>query len=154
MTWTERTTKLNHIRDRYHALDKVGGLKIRDSSLNLVQTLTEHQNKLTSELKEELNHTLNINFMEVVCNLNNMSELSYDERENIPPVHSANSMSSDNAIIQLLRSMEANISQLESNASNGGKGKSLATGTINPQNGEIFKRYCWTCGCCTYCGRV
>ena len=142
-----------HIIQRYHALDQVDGLTIQDSSLNLVQTLTEHQDRLTSELKNEINHNMQVNFLEVVRNLQSYS----DQEAPTPPLVatepslSANVVTNDTAILQLLKTMEAKINRLE--ASNATKTKNATTKDINPKTGRPFRRYCWTHGCCTHWGK-
>ena len=158
ITWNAKTTANSytdfkaHITNRYHALDEVGGLTIQDSSLNLVQTLTAHQNKLTSALKDELNQTLQVNFMDAVRNLQSANEsyaAIYDQ-ENIPPVVNANAVTTDPAILQLLKKMEAKITCLEAAASNKA---SVINPETNTRTGQPYKRYCWMHGCCTHWGK-
>ena len=156
ITWNAKTTNTTyadfktHITERYHALGQVGGLKVKDSSLNLVQTLTEHQNKLTSQLKDELNETLQSNFMYAVRQLQQVEPSPtptafYDEP---PPAPSVNSVSDNTAILQLLRAMETKIAKLETKSQ-----RNQPSGDINPKTGKPFKRYCWTHGCCTHWGK-
>ena len=51
-----------HLRTEFHALRKVGALTIKDSNINILRDLTEHQNQLSANLSEHPSTTMKANF--------------------------------------------------------------------------------------------
>ena len=52
---------IQHMREQYNDLNKVGALKIQHSSINqtsILQQMADHQENLVSNLKEDLNNQL------------------------------------------------------------------------------------------------
>ena len=58
-----------HMRKEHYALHQVGALLIRDSEFsqaNIIKQLTDHQDKLTQDLKLQLAHTMQENFSQTI----------------------------------------------------------------------------------------
>ena len=80
----------------------MGALLIKDSSLNLVKTLIEHQNKLSPELKVDLNQTMSVRFSEAVRHLQDFLDsnlLTYLSYENTPAASDNAMRNTDTAIL-------------------------------------------------------
>lgn len=60
----------------------------------------------------------------------------------------------DDPVLQQLlsqfSSMQSKIEELSNRDSSSKKTGSKKSGTINPKTGQPWKRYCWSCGCCTH----
>ena len=63
------TNMKEHMRDVYHALNDVGKLKIKDSTINMMEKLTQHQDRLAKELGEKLSTTLQANLVSALEHL-------------------------------------------------------------------------------------
>ena len=70
------------MRAEYHNLCEVGALTIADSSLNMLKKIMSYQNKLSAELSEQLNTTMQENFM----NAFNLIHHDTESEENITPL--------------------------------------------------------------------
>ena len=85
-----------HMREEHHALRQVGALTIRDSEFsktNMIQQLTDHQQKLTKDLNLQLASTMQENFSQAI----NMLQNTDINSENLPSTQQANNLS-DNTV--------------------------------------------------------
>ena len=154
------------MRKEYLDLDAVGGLTVETSSLNLIRELKSNQETLASNLKNEIQEGL----VETLQALNLTSRNQENIDPNIqyappppqyqPPIDTSllsqfgvNQISTSTTIAQLLqemKDMKCTIIELKNGQANS---KSSSSGTINPRTGQPWKRYCWSCGCCTHWSR-
>ena len=150
--WNEKDTEKTlldfkkHMRKAHAALKTVGKLKIKDSSINMMEQLTAHQERLTEDLGEKLASTVQANLVAALEHLEN--------KENVP--QQANLVQSDRALLLIIENLNKKIDALGAQIN---KNKSPPTSSttedkklINPKTGREYKRYCWTCGCCNHWG--
>ena len=151
------------MREEYNDLDEVGGLSVDNSSLNQAHILQEmkiHQ----EQMAERMEQNLKINMIETLTGLCGQLE----NEENIAPQQeSANNLAqpnfSDNAMFQLLTSLQNKVEALSSNRNRNTSSRFNASPpntsgeqelpTTNPNTGKAYKRYCWTHGCTSHWGR-
>ena len=55
-----------HVCTKFHALRKVGALTIQESSINMIHDITERHNQLSENLSNQLNTTIQVNFVEAL----------------------------------------------------------------------------------------
>ena len=176
--WNSQATNLKtfsnfrkDIRQEYLDLQDVGGLTINNSIVNqtnMIQELKDHQVLMSNNMKEEFNANLMHTFRALNLISDNSDDVNYQmDKENVPQNKTQNDLMcamkshSDPAIDQLIQqvsfmqnAMQAFMSDnKQGRASDTNKGKNSRTDTINPKTGQAWKRYCWTCGCCTHWGK-
>ena len=168
-TWNEKAdsdrtfTKFKtHMRNEHLALRQVGALTMKDSELsqaNMLQLLTDNQNKLAHEMQTQLANTMQDNMQHAFHALG----MRVDNEENVPPLHnnnSANSVTNDK-LMALLQDLQAKVDTLsnenkllKNNSNQPRTGATLDENTHHPVTGKPFKRYCWTHGCTTHWGKA
>ena len=150
-----------HMRNEHLALRQVGALTMKDSELsqaNMLQLLTENQNKLANEMQTQLANTMQDNMQHAFHALG----LRDENEENVPPFgnnSSANSVTNDK-MMELLQNLQTKVDTLanennilKSNRNHARSGPNLDENTHHPVSGKPFKRYCWTHGCTTHWGK-
>ena len=145
------------MRQEHSELTAVGALNIQQSSLNevkLLQTLNEHQEQMSQRLDEHFK----VNFIEALTQFNQIENQSFSDVSSsyTPPPAAANAVQyspSNDTIEQLLATVRDLSSKVESLTSKNQSYKNVKN-EINPRTGKPFKRYCWSCGCCTHWGRI
>ena len=156
----------NHLRTEYHALRRVGALTVHDSSLNanMLRDITEHQNMLSSNLGEQLGTTLQANFTQALSVLQQNTGHTTDDNDNFDPrQQTINNQSSDkHEMMKMIQQMQAKMDALTTQLSNTSastnpsglqnQGQTKKQFLVNPITGREYKRYCWSCGCCTHWG--
>ena len=135
-----------HMREAYLQLGQVGRLSIKDSSINMLEKMTNHQERLTEELTSKLATTVQQNLMAALENLES-------NQENIPPQAQVNAVQSDRALLTIIEQLNKKVAALDSKITNQNTIQRTPGLEINPKNGKPYKRYCWTCGCCNHWGR-
>ena len=146
-----------HLRKEFHALRQVGGLTMKDSSLNMLQDITNHMNQQSADLEEKINASLKANFMEAFQVLKDNT--TPDENTSPPLSQALNVQTPNTQMMEMFATMQAKIDTLTTQLANGNNlGGGTPRGatsdkTINPKTGLAFKRYCHTCGCCGHWGR-
>ena len=161
-----------HLRTEYHALRRVGALTVHESSLNanMLRDITEHQNMLSSNLGEQLGATLQANFTQALSVLRQNTDHTDDDDENVDPRHKQmNNQSSDKQeMMKMIQQMQTKMDALTTQLSNTSattdasglqtqrglqtQGQTKKLFLVNPITGREYKRYCWSCGCCTHWG--
>ena len=144
-----------HMRNSWNELNKVGALKIRDSNINnvnLINEVTEKQQLLADEIREEFSNQLKSTIADAM--------LMLQVPNNIPPsqtdissttndsTHSVNTLSTMKSMISTIQELKNEIASLKANSNN----KNIDP-NINPKTGKPWRRYCWTHGCCTHSSR-
>ena len=84
------------MREEHHALRQVGALTIWDSEFsqaNMIQQLTDYQQKLAQDLNIQLANTMQENFSQAI----NMLQNTDINSENLPSTQQANNLS-DNTV--------------------------------------------------------
>ena len=168
--WNKKTTNKDYenfrtfMREEHERLEEVGALDISESSLNqasIIQSINDKHEELTKKLEEQIK----INFVEALA--------SYGDLEQSCPTAASFSDSSltsgsvdeklgnvtmDSMMGKLLQSfndLSRKVDELSSKSdSTSTTNRSKANNNnINPKTGRPYKRYCWSCGCCTHWGR-
>ena len=170
-TWNARILNMKtyagfkvFMRDEHAALDMVGALSIKDTSLdqaNMLQALSSQQEQLADNFQKNLfqafetyahieEHSPNQQSSQNIAEANNNlpSEIS-----NMISNISSKSSSSDQNILSMLQKMIEKMSELESKDHESSSNKAKVITKFNPKNGKAWKRYCWTCGCCDHWGK-
>ena len=164
-TWNEKSDGdktfvkfKTHMRNEHLALRQVGALMMKDSELsqaNMLQLLTDNQNKLAQEMQSQLTNTMQDSMQHAFHALG----LRDENEENVLPFcknNSANSVTNDKlmALLQDLQTKVDTLSDenkfLKSNSRQPRTGDTSDENTHHPVTGKPFKRYCWTHGCCTH----
>ena len=150
-----------HMRNEHLALRQVGALTLKDSELsqaNMLQLLTDNQNKLAQDMQTQLANTMQDNMQHAFHALG----LRDENEENVPPFRNANSANSvtNDKLVALLQELQTKVDTLSdenkllsSNSRQPRTGATSDENTHHPVTGKPFKRYCWTHGCCTHWGK-
>ena len=148
-----------HMRQQWNELNKVGALKIQDSTLNqanLIQEINEQQQDLIASLKNDINNQFRSTIADAIMMLQqqNHNDIGPDIT-NTSSSDSANSVTSNitlDTLLSTIKDLKAELTTIKSSqqtcppvVSNNDE--------INPRRGKPWKRYCWTHGCCTHHGR-
>ena len=158
----------NYIRNEYNELNKVGGLTMASTNLggvNLVKEIQEikYQNqKATENIKNEIKETLQAFHLQ-----------QQDQQYWIPPTQDIPPEEHDNNYINgimavqqkqttSLQQLAKQLEMLQTQINNltltnqnvglqrAGGNKNNTDNIINPRTGQPYRRYCWSCGCCTH----
>ena len=170
--WNSKTSDLKtfsnfkvHMRTEYSDLQDVGGLTIQNTmpnQANMIQELKDHQVLMTNNLKREFEANLIQTFQALDLIDENKENVNHQPNENLiqQDEEKENMMLNMNTkrdpmIDQLLKQMTAMINQIQ--ALSGGNNTNTATSLssslsvhINPKTAQEWKRYCWSCGCCSH----
>ena len=133
------------MREAYHALNDVGKLSIKDSSINILQELKDHQEHLAETLSDKLANSVQSNLMAALEGLD-------IEKENVAPQPQANAMTKNTDLFHLIAQLQQKVDTLSSQLQSS-QNTVAPTLDINPKTGKPYKRYCWTCGCCNHWGK-
>ena len=138
-----------HMRNSWNELNKVGALKIQDSNLNninLINEVTENQQTLANEMREEFSNQLKSTIADAMLMLqvpNNIPPLQTDiSSATNDSSHSLNTLSTMESMISTIQELKKEIASL--------KATKNVDPTINPKTGKPWRRYCWTHGCCPH----
>ena len=136
-----------HMRKEHLALRQVGALTMKDSELsqaNMLQLLTENQNKLANEMQTQLANIMQDNMLHAFHALG----LRDENEENVPPFGnntSANSVTNDK-MMTLLQNLQAKVdilsnenNILKSNHNHPRSHPNLDENTHHPVSGKPFK---------------
>ena len=141
------------MRNSWDQLKRVGALKMRDTTLqnmNLIQEVTDKQQMLADELREDLNTQLKNTISDAMMLLNTSDEQPTNFSESLSsPNMSTPSANSVTSTITM-ESLFATIQDLKNEITSLKNSKNDVNNEINPRTGKPFKRYCWTHGCCTH----
>ena len=133
----------------YHALRQLCPLGVADSSLNMLKQLTDHQNVLAYKINQQLNTTMQANFLQAF----NMIQDESDNEENIHhfPLQSNTVQHVPPELMRLISALQKKVEQLSPASIKLQKPKYI---TINPKTIKLFKCYFWSCGCCPHWGHT
>ena len=146
-----------HLRTEFHALRQVNALTIRDSNINLLQDMTNHQTTLSTALGEQLQASMQHNFEQALSLLRNEA----GNEENVPPPDISPSINHTPTedMFKMMKEMQSKMETLTAELAIAKRGNQNTTPTntaggpnINPITGAPFKRYCHSCGCCPHWG--
>ena len=137
-----------HMREEHHALREVGALSIRDSKLlqaNMIQQLTDCQDKLTQDLNLQYVHTMQETFPQAM-NILHTTNLNSDI---LPSTQQVNNITTDSKVTnaQLFtfpKSLPNKVDRLEINKSST---HIETTSNINPRTRKYFCALLFLCGC-------
>ena len=154
------------MRTEHAALDMVGGLSIKDTSLdhaNMLQALSSQQEQLADSFQRNL-----FEAFETYAHHDKQKHIqdsyqSDSDKENELPAELSNMIynvsskqssnsSADNNILEMLQKMMEKMNKLETKVYTQNTSKKTSS-KLNPKNGKAWKRYCWTCGCCDHWGK-
>ena len=149
------------MREEFREMQKVGGITVGTSNIggvNLVKELQDiklHTEKLASNMQDEIRNTMQAFYLhqqepqtwkppgpELNYEDTNMQEQQF---HNVFAVQQQQT----NALQQLSKQLSMLQTQLNSLTPTNIKNPTQDT-TINPKTGQPYRRYCWTCGCCTH----
>ena len=192
MRWNRRTTNTTYadfktfLQEEYHALGKVGGLTVENSGLNSANAVTElkqHQERLTAQLKEELQDNVQSSLKAfAMATINENTPPAYPYHTPTPPVYdnslifhptydqqqmfATQQQNMLRNIMQPFQEMTNRMNQLQNQIQNLQLTNQTppstfcppitpqkTPSTINPRTGLEWKRYCWSCGCCPHWGK-
>ena len=151
-----------HTRNEHLALHQVGALTMKDSEVsqaNMLQLLTDNQNKLAQEMQTQLANIMQDNMQHAFHALS----LRDEDEENVPPFRNTNSANcvTNDKLMALLQDLQTKVDtlsdenkSLKSNSRQPRTGATSDENTHHPVTGKPFKRYCWTHGCCTHWGKA
>jgi len=157
-----------HMRKEYSDLQDVGGLTIQNTmpgQANMIQELKDHQVLMSNNLKQEFETNLAHTLQALSLIDENKENMNYQLNEQFIPQNEEqetmmmNMKSKRDPIIdQLMKQMTVMSNQIQAlsggNNTNTGTGQSGSSSShINPKTGQEWKRYCWSCGCCTHWGK-
>ena len=173
-TWNARASNIKtyaelkiFMRDEHSALDMVGALSIKDTSLdhaNMLQALSSQQEQLADNFQRNLFEAFETYAQIGQNSLTQDSNHGGSESKHELPSEISNMISNisnsgmknsgnENNIATLLQNMIEKMNVLETKM-HGGQTSKVKSGTkVNPKNGKAWKRYCWTCGCCDHWGK-
>ena len=157
------------MRDEYNELNKVGGFSMGTGNfgtINLVKELQEmkHQNEqVSNDIKHEIRETLQTLHLNQpdqqywhLPNLETNQEVQDNNYINgmmTVQQQQSNSLQQLTKQITILQSQLKNLTlsnnsqqQFNPNTSN----KLNTDSELNPRTGQPYRRYCWSCGCCTH----
>ena len=145
------------MREHYQALKQVGALAIDDSSLNgqanIIKELSRNQEELVQGLKTDLTKQIKTNMVHAMMLLQHAPSLNETDTTSTIATDSLNSITTSSTLATILSSMKT-LEQVIHNLKNNNTTTSTHVDTtINPRTGKKWKRYCWTCGCCTHSSR-
>ena len=173
--WNRRQndTTYNHfktfMRDEYNELNKVGGFSMGSGNfgtMNLVKEIQDmkHQNEqVSNDIKNEIRETLqtlHLNQPEQQYWQPPPFETNPEDQENnylngmmTVQQQQSNSLQQLTKQITILQAQLKNLTlsnnsqqQFNPNTSN----KLNTDSELNPRTGQPYRRYCWSCGCCTH----
>lgn len=165
MKWNEKKdnerTLINlkkHMRESWNALNKVGALKIQDSTFNqanIVTELVENQQQFAQDLRDDLSSQLKNTVAEAMLMFqqyeNPSSSLPDTTISTDGSINSATSTLTLESLMTTIQDLKKEITSLKSN--NSSRSDSTTNKDINPRTGKPYKRYCWSHGCCAHHGR-
>lgn len=166
------------MRQQYLDLDAVGGLTVQNSSLNMMQELKNSHEQLSNTLKHEVQtgireelQAFNLSLQQENINPNlppqwagygnQFMQIPETTSDDPPPLQQMFGVTDNNnpMMTQLLQQMQAMQQQISgltlTNQQLSASKRNLSTnqGTnkdLNPKTGLPWKRYCWSCGCCSH----
>ena len=132
---------------------------------NMIQELKDHQVLMSNNLKQEFETNLAHTFQALSLIDENKENVNYQLEDQFIPQNEEqekmmmNMKSKRDPIIDyLMKQMTAMSNQIQ--ALSGGNNMNTGTGQsgslsshINPKTGQEWKRYCWSCGCCSHWGK-
>ena len=147
-----------HMRDEHQALREVGALTIHDSQVNqalMLQQLSTQQEQLAETIKSDISDQLKSSLMETLNLLKDPTLQQPVQEINTLSTESANSVSTGitmDSILSLFKNLEKKVDNLNTPGNNGNTltAPPSINQDINPKSGKPWRRYCWTCGCCTH----
>ena len=119
--------------------------------------MTDHQENLVSNLKEDLNNQLKSSIVDAM--------MIFQQFDPPPPSLAETSASSESAnfvtstlimetLLSHVKDLQKELSVLKAIPQHTPHPSPPVTNPdINPKTGKLWKRYCWTCGCCPHLGR-
>ena len=131
---------------------------------NMVKALKEHQELMSNNLESKFN----VNIMQTFQALNMMEDHKnmdnyQDNEENVAPKHETDQLIlamkgyRDPILEQLMQQMTAMQAQLGALTNKKthttkytSKENVAPLDNINPKTGQLWKIYCWSCGCCPH----
>ena len=152
------------MREEHAALDMVGGLTIKDTSLDhasMLQALSSQQEQLADNFQRNLFEAF-ATYAQMDQNSPNQEYTSgSSNKENELPSEisdmisnvSSKTSSSEKNILSMLRKMMEKMNDLETRVQDKVPASKKVFEKLNPKNGKAWKRYCWTCGCCDHWGK-
>ena len=135
----------NHMREEHHALKLVGALSIQESSFyqaNMIQQVLTQQSELQDNLQNTINQQVKDSLFTALTEYSTTMESP--QQEVINNVTAQATDTNTTALLHLIEKLTQKVDALSSNS---------RPQDINPKTGKKFKRYCWSCGCCTHWGK-
>ena len=147
----------------HEQLEEVGALNVKHSDLNhanIIQSINEKHEELLQKLEDRSK----VKFIEALATYGNMEQCpgsvpAYDSSLSSGPFEPiVSNVSADPIMAQLLQGFNE-LKQKVDNISTQGlnhraysslSGSRKGMQKINPKTGKAYKRYCWSCGCCTH----
>ena len=157
-----------HMRKEYSDLQDVGGLTIQNTmpnQANMIQELKDHQVLMSNNLKQEFENNLAHTLQALSLIDENKENMNYQLNEQfIPQTEEQETMmmnmksKRDPIIDQLMKQMTSMSNQIQAlsggnNMNTGTSQSGSSSSHINPKTGQEWKRYCWSCGCCSHWGK-
>ena len=152
------------MRDKHTALDMVGALSIKDTSLdhaNMLQALSAQQEQLANNFQKNLFETFETYAQMDQNSHKHTSNYDDSDKENELPSEISNMISnissknslSGKSILTMMQKMIDKMSDLETKVHGTNNKTKKVFAKLNPKNGKAWKRYCWMCGCCDHWGK-
>ena len=154
------------MRAEYLDLQDVGGLTVQTSSINIMKEFQDYKKNLSADLKEEVKKGLfesiqafNISQQENIPQQFPFEWSQHPDTPDFTPSQNTMFAAQQNAnnpmIAQLMEQMEIMQTQLAAVCSlvpneSIPNDATKKDNTINPKTGKPWKKYCWSCGCCTH----
>ena len=134
-----------HMREEHHALKLVGALSIQESSFhqaNMIQQVLTQQSDLQDNLQTTIDQQVKDSLFTALSEYSNTMEPP--QQDVINHVTAQTNDTSTTALLHLIEKLTQKVDALSSTS---------RTPDVNPKTGKKFKRYCWSCGCCTHWGK-
>jgi len=132
-----------HMRAEHHALKQVGALTIQDSTLyqsNMIQQVLDQQSTMQTNLQSTIDDQVKASLYNAITDFTTTT----DNNQVINNISSTTEPNNSDALLKMIDNLNKKIDALT---------KPSVSTDINPRTGKKFKRYCWSCGCCTHWGR-
>lgn len=160
-----------YMRNEFNEIGKVGGLTIGNSSLNSANLLKEiqdikaHSEHMTNVMKDEIRQSLQTFYVSQnepslwqSPNQENLNQNSYENEDQYNSMlavqqHQNNTIQQLTKQLLTLQTQLNNLTLVNQNNPSITGNKNQNQNLINPRTGQPYKRYCWSCGCCSHWGK-